>query len=93
MFGTAIYSVVPKALKQFRTDDSKTDASLLSMTKGEQIEAIMSGRYFPEVPEIETKELGREQMFVAVPDGDGRTAQISIPLMADEGGRHPCVAP
>ncbi|WP_298937239.1 LysR family transcriptional regulator [uncultured Ruegeria sp.] len=96
VFGTAIYSVVPRTLRRFRDENPGTTAQILPMSKAEQVESILSGRahiafgrYFSQTAGLVVRNLASEQLYVALPHGDG--PQDGTPIQMAEAASHPLI--
>lgn len=96
VFGTPIYSIVPRALARFRTENPATSVALMPMGKGDQIQAILSGRahvafgrYFASTAGLTVRNLGSEPLFVALTTTDAPGPDV--PMTMAEVARRPLV--
>lgn len=75
IFGTGIFSAIPKLLQQFRDTNPDVRVVLHTMSKAEQIEALRQrrisvgfNRMLENLPDIHSELILREQLFLAVND-------------------------
>ena len=92
LFGTGIFDVIPKLLKQYRIDHPDVELVLHNMTKAEQIEALTDhridlafNRLMRPIPGLVSEVLLTEALFVAAPEHHPLAARTAITLRELEG--------
>jgi DNA-binding transcriptional LysR family regulator len=82
IFGSAILSVIPKLVLDFRKTHPKVSFGLHTLTKSEQIEALRErrltigfNRVFPDVPDMTVETVLEERICVALFEGHPLTAR------------------
>ncbi|MDZ7704603.1 MAG: LysR family transcriptional regulator [Trueperaceae bacterium] len=84
---SSVLSILPKALRMFRSRYPDVELELFEMTAAAQSEALLNGqirlgvvRLPLAMPELQVEELLREPLLIALPEGHELSAQTDITL-------------
>lgn len=88
-YGTAIFQIVPNLLKQFKDSHPTIALSLHNLNKDEQLKAIRDhkihigfNRYIIDAPDIETRTIVSEPLYVAMSERSSLAEEKEVELAA-----------